>query len=167
MDTIDTPVPGFRLDWRGNHYSGTPVDDLWLAVFKTLDGVWWFDAYFIGRVPLRGGVARAAAFARWLLAAPPDGPYETEFVLVRGEPQAGTRQIAEGTLLTVELLMGREQPGGPEFLQVLLFGETPVRHLAFEVCAPLDCQPMPRAELERAATGLLTICAEELPEADV
>ncbi|MGY0064155.1 hypothetical protein ACWY4P_48285 [Streptomyces sp. LZ34] len=164
---VDETDPGFRLGWRGSHYSGRPVEDLWVAVGKDPDGTWWFDAYFIGRVTLRGGARRAAAFARWLLAPPPEGPYEKEFMLIDSEPQTGSRHIAEGTLLTVEVLMGREEPGGPEFFQVLPSGETPVRRLGFEVCAPLDCQPVPRADLEHAAARLLMVSADESPEAAV
>ncbi|MEU9039475.1 hypothetical protein AB0D45_31850 [Streptomyces sp. NPDC048352] len=115
-----------------------------------------FDAYFIGRAALTGGAPRAAAFARWLLAAPPEGRYEDEFTLVDGEPQSGSRRLADGTRLTVEVLVGREEAGGPEYLQVLLSGEVPGG--AFEVCAPLVCERVPRADLEAAAARLLTSC---------
>lgn len=64
---------------------------------------------------------------------------------------------------TVEILMGREEDGGPEYLQVLPSGEK--HSLAFEVCAPLECQPVPRAYLEAAAARLLTISAAEDPKA--
>uniref|UniRef100_UPI002F907165 hypothetical protein n=1 Tax=Streptomyces sp. NBC_01001 TaxID=2903713 RepID=UPI002F907165 len=145
---------GFRFGWRGSHYPGMPVDDLWLAVGQDPDGTWWFDAYFIGRVTLLGGAPRAIAFAQWLLASPPEGLYEKEFMLVDGEPQSGSRRLANGTLLTVEILLGREEAGEPEYLQVLPSGE--VRNYAFEVCAPLECKRVVRAELEAAATRLLT-----------
>ncbi|MFK0256147.1 hypothetical protein [Streptomyces sp. NPDC090445] len=148
---------GFRLGWRGTHYSGMPVEDLWLAVGKAPDGSWWFDAYSIGRVTLPGGAPRAAAFAHWLLTSPPEGPYEKEFMLIHGEPQRGSRRLTDGTRLTVEILMGREEAGGPEYLQMLLTGE--IRAFAFEVCAPLECRPVPRADLEAAAARLLTIAS--------
>ncbi|MFJ5804100.1 hypothetical protein [Streptomyces decoyicus] len=131
-----------------------PVDNLWLAVGKGPAGTWCFDAYFIGRTTLTGGALRAAAFARWLLASPPEGQYEKEFMLVDGEPQSGSRRLTDGTRLTVEILLGREEAGGPEYLQVLLSGE--IRNVAFEVCAPLVCQRVLRAELEPAAARLLT-----------
>ncbi|MCX4826014.1 hypothetical protein OG883_40790 [Streptomyces sp. NBC_01142] len=155
---------GFRLGWRGIRYPGMSIDDLWLAVGKAPDGTWWFDAYFIGRVTLRGGAPRAAAFAQWLLTPPPEVQYEKEFILVHGEPQCRSRQIADGTRLTIEILMGREEAGGPEYLQVLPSGETPRQGIAFEVCAPLECQPVPRADLEAAAARLLTISAPERPD---
>ncbi|WP_327270991.1 hypothetical protein OG609_01065 [Streptomyces sp. NBC_01224] len=161
----DETEPAFRLGWRGAHYLGSPVDDLWIAIGEEPDGTWWFDAYFIGRVPLGGGAPRSAAFAQWLLATPPEGRYEKEFMLIDGEPQRGSRQIADGTWLTVEVLMGREETDGPEFLQVLLSGETRVQRLAFEVCAPLECQPIHRSDLEDTIARLLTISADESPEA--
>lgn len=148
---------GFRFGWRGSHYPGMPVDDLWLAVGKDPDGTWCFDAYFIGRTTLMGGAPRAAAFAQWLLACPPEGRYEKEFMLVDSEPQSGSRQLTDGTRLTVEILLGREEAGGPEYLQVLLSGET--RNSAFEVCAPLECQRVLRTELEAAAARLLALRA--------
>ncbi|MEU9718139.1 hypothetical protein [Streptomyces sp. NPDC047976] len=144
---------GFRFGWRGSHYPGGPVEELWLAVGGEPGGGWCFDAYFIGRTPLPGGAPLAAAFARWLLAAAPEGRYEEEFLLLDGEPQSGSRRLADGTLLTVEVLLGREEAGGPEYLQVLLFGE--VGGYAFEVCAPLECRRVVRAELEAAAERLL------------
>lgn len=146
--------PLFRLAWRGSHYPGRPVEDLWIALGVDGDGGWWFDAYFLGRLPLGQGAPRAAEFARWLLVAPPTAPYEREFTLIGREPQAGSPRIAAGTLLTVEFLLGREEPDGPEYLQMLPSGETAVRHIGFEVCAPLECAPLPRAALEVAAAGL-------------
>lgn len=143
----------FRFGWRGSHYPGRPVDDQWLAVGQDPDGAWYFDAYFIGRTTLSGGAPRAAAFAQWLLASPPEGRYEKEFMLVDSEPQSGSRRLADGTRLTVEILLGREEAGGPEYLQVLLYGE--IRNRAFEVCAPLECRHVLRAELEAAAARLL------------
>ncbi|MFE9796556.1 hypothetical protein ACFYRL_33040 [Streptomyces goshikiensis] len=147
---------GFRFGWRGSHYPGLPVDDLWLAVGKDPVGAWCFDAYFIGRMTLNGGAPRAAAFAQWLLASPPEGRYEKEFMLLESEPQNGSRRLTDGTRLTVEILLGREEAGGPEYLQVLLSGE--IGNAAFEVCAPLDCERVLRAELEPAAARLLTAC---------
>lgn len=131
-----------------------------MAVGQDPDGTWCFDAYFIGRTTLLGGAPRAAAFAQWLLASPTEGRYEKEFMLVDGEPQSGSRRLTDGTRLTVELLLGREEASGPEYLQVLLSGE--IRNLAFEVCAPLECQQLPRAELEAAAARLLTSCNQGL-----
>ncbi|MEV7730303.1 hypothetical protein AB0P15_37165 [Streptomyces sp. NPDC087917] len=145
---------GLRFGWRGSHYPGAPVDDLWLAVGKDPSGTYCFDAFFIGRTTLRGGAPRAVAFAQWLLASPPEDRYEEEFMLVDGEPQSGSRRLVDGTRLTVEILLGREEADGPEYLQVLLSGET--RDFAFEVCAPLVCQRVLRAELEAAAARLLT-----------
>ncbi|WP_329383084.1 hypothetical protein OG625_20715 [Streptomyces sp. NBC_01351] len=144
---------GFRFGWRGSHYAGTPVDDLWLAINKDPDGTWCLDAYFIGRTTLMGGAPRVAAFAQWLLACPPDGRYEKEFTLVDSEPQSGSRRLTDGTRLTAEILLGREEAGGPEYLQVLLSGE--IHNYAFAVCAPLECQRVLRAELEAAAARLL------------
>ncbi|MDK9497610.1 hypothetical protein QEZ40_002551 [Streptomyces katrae] len=144
---------GFRYGWRGSHYPGEPVEDLWLAVDRDPDDGWCFDAYFLGRTALPGGAPLAAAFARWLLAAAPEGRYEEEFLLLDGEPQSGSRRLADGALLTVEVLLGREEAGGPEYLQVLLSGEVGGR--AFEVCAPLECRRVDRAELEAAANRLL------------
>lgn len=143
----------FRFGWRGSHYPGMPVDDLWLAIGRGPDGTWWLDAYFIGRTTLMGGAPRAAAFAQWLLACPPEGRYEKEFMLVDSEPQSGSRRLTDGTRLTVEVLLGREEAGEPEYLQVLLSGE--IRNFAFEVCAPLECRQMLRAELEAAAARFL------------
>ncbi|WP_185899548.1 hypothetical protein [Streptomyces sp. WAC07061] len=137
---------GFRFGWRGSHYPGRPVEELWLAVGRDPDGGWYFDAYFLGRTPLPGGAPVAAAFARWLLAAAPEGRYEEEFLLLDGVPRSGS-------LLTVEVLLGREEAGGPEYLQVLLSGEAGGH--AFEVCAPLECRRVVRAELEAAAQRLL------------
>ncbi|MFE2850068.1 hypothetical protein ACFXJO_02910 [Streptomyces lavendulae] len=117
-------------------------------------GAWYSDAYFIGRTTLGGGAPRAVAFAEWLLASPPEGRYEKEFLLVDGEPQSGSRRLADGTRLTVEILLGREEAEGPECLQVLLFGE--MRNLPFEVCAPLECQPVVRSELEAAAARFIS-----------
>ncbi|MFI8790310.1 hypothetical protein [Streptomyces sp. NPDC055105] len=153
--------PLFRLAWRGSHYPGRPVEDLWIALDRDAGGGWWFDGYFIGRLPLGQGAPRAAEFARWLLAAPPTGPYEWEFTLIDREPQAGSPWIAAGTLLTVEFLLGREEPDGPEYLQMLPSGETAVRHLGFEVCAPLECEPLPRTALEVAAAGLLDAATDQ------
>ncbi|MGW6855592.1 hypothetical protein [Streptomyces xanthophaeus] len=144
----------FRFGWRGSHYPGEPVDDLWLAIGEDPDGTWCLDAYFIGPTTLTGGAPRAAAFAQWLLVSPPEGRYEKEFILVDGEPQSGSRRLADGTRLTVEILLGREEAGGPEYLQVILTGE--IRNYAFAICAPLECQPVLRAELEAAAARLLT-----------
>ncbi|MGW6158734.1 hypothetical protein ACWFRM_37320, partial [Streptomyces sp. NPDC055144] len=145
--------PLFRLAWRGSHYPGRPVEDLWIALGVDGNGGWWFDAYFLGRLPLGQGAPRAAEFARWLLVAPPTGSYEREFTLIGCEPQAGSARIAAGTRLTVEFLLGREEPDGPEYLQLLPSGETAVRHIGFEVGAPLECEPLPRAALEVAAAG--------------
>ncbi|MGE7386917.1 hypothetical protein ACQKM2_15690 [Streptomyces sp. NPDC004126] len=146
-------MSSFRFGWRGSHYPGAPVDDMWLAVGADPGGGWYLDAYFIGRTPLPGGAPLAAEFARWLLAPAPEGRYEEEFLLLDGEPQRGSRALAEGALLTVEVLLGRAEAGGPEYLQVLLFGEVGGR--AFEVCAPLECGRVVRAELEAAAQRLL------------
>ncbi|MFB6677581.1 hypothetical protein ACFCWG_35265 [Streptomyces sp. NPDC056390] len=153
--------PLFRLAWRGSHYPGRPVEDLWIALDRDADGGWWFDAYFLGRLSLGQGAPWAAEYARWLLAAPPSGPYEREFTLIDREPQAGSARIAAGTLLTVGFLLGREEPDGPEYLQLLPSGETAVRHLGFEVCAPLECEPLPRASLEVAAAGLLDAATDQ------
>lgn len=117
--------PLFRLAWRGSHYPGRPVEDLWIALDRDAGGGWWFDGYFFGRLPLGQGAPRAAEFARWLLAAPPTGPYEWEFTLIDREPQAGSPWIAAGTLLTVEFLLGREEADGPEYLQMLPSGRRP------------------------------------------
>ncbi|MFJ3876784.1 hypothetical protein ACIPW5_04925 [Streptomyces sp. NPDC090077] len=144
---------GFRFGWRGSHHPGVPADDMWLAVGRDPDGGWSLDACFIGRTPLPGGAPLAAGFARWLLAPAPAGRYEEEFLLLDGEPQSGSQRFADGTLLTVEVLLGRAETGGPEYLQVLLSGE--VRGLPFEVCAPLECRRVARAALEAAATRLL------------
>lgn len=147
---------GFRFGWRGSHYAGVPVEDMWLAVGRDpdgTDGAWCFDAYFIGRTALAGGAPRAAAFARWLLAEAPAGRYEEEFTLVDAEPQSGSARLSDGTRLTVEVLLGREEAGGPEYLQVVLSGA--VGGYAFEVCAPLDCPRVLRADLEAAAARLL------------
>ncbi|MFJ3528196.1 MULTISPECIES: hypothetical protein [unclassified Streptomyces] len=149
---------GFRFGWRGSHYPGRPVEDLWLAINKDPDGPWWLDAYFIGRTTLTSGAPRAAAFAQWLMACPPEGRYEKEFMLVDSEPQSESGRLADGTRLTVEVLLGREEACGPEYLQVLLSGETRNFH-AFEVCAPLDCQRVHRAGLEAAAARLLALRA--------
>lgn len=149
---------GFRFGWRGRHYPGEPVEELWLAVGADgTDGTWWFDAYFVGRTTLAGGAPMAAAFARWLLADAPEGRYEEEFVLVDAEPHGadGTRR------LTVEVLLGREEAGGPEYLQVLPYGE--VGGYAFAVCAPLVCPRVVRADLDAAAARLLGD-AERPPE---
>ncbi|WP_406101507.1 hypothetical protein OG698_04320 [Streptomyces sp. NBC_01003] len=153
--------PLFRLPWRGCHYPGRPEEDLWIALGVDGNGGWWFDGYFLGRLLLGQGAPRAAEFARWLLEAPPTGPYEREFTLIDREPQAGSARIAVGTLLTVGFLMGREEPDGPEYLQMLPSGETAVRHLGFEVCAPLECAPLPRAALEVAAAGLLDAATDQ------
>ncbi|MFD9081845.1 hypothetical protein [Streptomyces erythrochromogenes] len=152
---------GFRFGWRGSHYAGRPVDDLWFAVGKGPDGAWFFDAYFIGRTTFHGGAPRAAAFAQWLLASPPDGRYEEEFALIDGEPQAGSRRLTDGSRLTVEILLGREEAGGPEYLQVLLHGET--GNAGFQVCAPLTCLRVSRSELGASAARLLASCAEGSP----
>ncbi|WP_329453298.1 hypothetical protein OG894_42745 (plasmid) [Streptomyces sp. NBC_01724] len=157
MITGEQDETGFRLGWRGNHYPGMPVDDLCLAIGSDPDGAWWFDAYFIGRVALPGGAPLAAAFAQWLLASPPIGPYEKEFMLIDGEPQSGSRRVTDGTRFTVEILLGREEAGGLEYLQMLPSGET--SNFAFEVCAPLECQAVYRADLEAAAARLLTEAA--------
>ncbi|MEU7508636.1 hypothetical protein ACFZBM_17795 [Streptomyces lavendulae] len=146
---------GFRFGWRGSHFPGMTVDDQWLAVGEGPVGAWYFDAYFIGRTTLSGGAPRAVAFAQWLLASPPEGRYEKEFVLVDGEPQSGSRRLTDGTRLTVEILLGREEAGRPEYLQVLLSGE--IRNLPFEVCAPLECQQVIRPELEAAAARFLSL----------
>ncbi|MDA5284113.1 hypothetical protein [Streptomyces sp. Isolate_45] len=130
-----------------------PVDDMWLAISKDPDDTWCLDSYFIGRTTLTGGAPHAAAFAHWLLACPPEGPYEKEFILIDSEPQSGSRRLTDGTRLTIEILLGREEAGGPEYLQVLLFGE--IRDYAFPVCAPLECQRVLRPELEAAAARLL------------
>ncbi|MER7196553.1 hypothetical protein CG723_12715 [Streptomyces sp. CB01635] len=153
--------PFFRLAWRGSHYPDRPVEDLWITLDRDVDGGWWFDGYFLGRLPLGQGAPRSAEFARWLLEAPPTGPYEREFTLIDREPQAGSARIAAGTLLTVGFLLGREEPGGPEYLQLLPSGETAVRHLGFEVCAPLECEPLPRVALEVAAAGLLDAATDQ------
>ncbi|MFI9778294.1 hypothetical protein ACIHCV_26860 [Streptomyces sp. NPDC051956] len=153
--------PLFRLAWRGCHYPGRAVEGLWIALGVDGDGGWWFDSYFLGRLLLGQGAPRAAEFARWLLEAPPTGSYEREFTLIDREPQAGSARIAVGTLLTVEFLLGREEPDGPEYLQMLPSGETAVRHLGFEVCAPLECAPLPRAALEVAAAGLLDAATDQ------
>ncbi|MET7516870.1 hypothetical protein ABZS88_25925 [Streptomyces sp. NPDC005480] len=161
MPYADRPRPGtgplFRLAWRGSHYPGRPVEELWIGLDTDADGGWWFEAYFLGRVPLGEGAERAAEFAQWLLAEPPTGPYEREFTLIARAPQAGSPRIAAGTLLTVAFLLGREEPDGPEYLQMLPCGETAARHIGFEVCAPLECEPLPRAALAVAAAGLLDV----------
>ncbi|EFL19548.1 hypothetical protein [Streptomyces sp. C] len=143
----------FRFGWRGSRYPGEPVEDVWLAVGRDPDAAWWFEAYFVGRTTLAGGAPLAAAFARWLLADAPEGRYEEEFVLVDDEPQSGSARLADGTRLTVEVLLGRAEAGGPEYLQVLLYGEAGGR--AFEVCAPLRCPSVVRADLDAAAARLL------------
>jgi hypothetical protein len=163
----------FRFGWRGSHYPGRPVEDLWIAIGRDTGGAWWFDAYFIGRVRLRGGPQHVAGFARWLLTVPPENPYESEFMLIDDEPQPGQgiSLLPEGTLLTVEVRLGREETGGPEFLQVLPSGLTAVlpsgqgQRAAFQVCAELECQPVDRIVLEQAAATLLAITAGEIQTA--
>jgi hypothetical protein len=124
------------------------------------------EATLVGRVELRGGAPQAAAFARWLLAARPEGPYETEFLLVDRElgaapaiawlPAGALEPVRiEHTTLTVEVLLGREAAGGPEYLIVEPMGFAPEQGFAFQVCEPLDCEPLDRARLEREAAALL------------
>lgn len=48
---------GLRFGWRGSHYPGLPVDDLWLEVGKDPVGAWCFDVYFFGA----GSITAAAA----------------------------------------------------------------------------------------------------------
>jgi hypothetical protein len=81
-DNQGEPLPGFWFGWRGRHYPGTPMDDLWVAIGAAPDGSWWFGAHFIGRVAMLGGASTAAAFARWVLSAPSGGRYENEFLPV-------------------------------------------------------------------------------------
>lgn len=47
--------PLFRLAWRGSHHPGRPVEDQWIALDGDADGGWWFDAYFLGCLPLGQG----------------------------------------------------------------------------------------------------------------
>ncbi|MFI6054863.1 hypothetical protein ACIBCO_32855 [Streptomyces violascens] len=158
-DNQGEPLPGFWFGRRGRPDPGTPIDDLWMAIGSAPDGSWMFDTCFIGRVAMHGGASTAAAFARWILSAPSEGRYENEFRLIDGEQQIGAGPLADGTWLTVEVLMGREEHGGPEYLRLLLSGETSVQRIPFEVCAPLHCEPVPRTELQCAAARLLAFCA--------
>jgi hypothetical protein len=157
----------FRYQWRGSHYHGAPISDLWFAL-GTDDGVWWFDAFFIGRAPLTGGAAQATAFARWLLEDPPPERYEKEFLLVEDEPMPGfgITWIPDGehrpvhiqnTRLTVECLLGREEVGGPEYLLVVPAGHAPDQGFGFQVCAELECEPLDRCQLESTAAELFAI----------
>ncbi|MFD7167305.1 hypothetical protein [Streptomyces violascens] len=154
-DNQGEPLPGFWFGWRGRHCPGTPMDDLWVAIGAAPDGSWWFGAHSVGRVTMLGGASTAAAFARWALSAPSERRYENEFLLIEGEQQTGAGPLAHGTWLTVEVLMGRQEHGEPEYLQLLLTGETSVQRIPFEVCAPLHCEPLPRAGFRCAAARLL------------
>ncbi|MFB9903879.1 hypothetical protein [Allokutzneria oryzae] len=157
----------FRFRWHGSHYPGSPVEELWFAIERDQRGTWWFDAYVLGRVRLSGGAPHVARFARWLLEPPPQERYESEFLLVDDEPQPGRAisWLARGATeperidtieLTVEVLLGREGEGGPEFLQLAPAGHAPEHGIAFQVCAELEWDPMDRTTLERTATALLT-----------
>ena len=156
----------FRFAWQGAHYSGRPVEELWFALERDEHGDWWFAAYFLGRVWLSGGAARAAEFARWLLVPPPRQRYEKDFVLLDDEPTPG-RAISwlapdateaeriEDTELTVEIMIGRDDDGGPEYLILQPSGHAPRQGFAFQICAELVWEPMDRAAVERTAAALL------------
>ncbi|MCP3804831.1 hypothetical protein NLX83_36750 [Allokutzneria sp. A3M-2-11 16] len=157
---------GFRFAWRGSHYSGRPVEELWFALDRDERGDWLFDAYFLGRLPLSGGAEHAAAFARWLLAPPPRRRYEKDFVLLDDEPTPGRAiswlapdsteaERVEDTELTVEIILGRDEDDGPEYLILQPSGHAPRHGFAFQICAELVWEPMDRAAVEHTAALLL------------
>ena len=132
---------------------------MWIAITKDDDESWWFDAYLLGRCRLSGGRQCVEDFARWLLAPVPEGVYETEFVLIDNERQtvghAGAL-LGEGQYLNIEILLGRNESGGPESLTVVATGDTgPPSYRAFLLFAGLECEPVDRDYLERAAAELL------------
>ena len=113
----------------------------WLTLGRQPDGSWWLDARHAGRWPVGGGVERVTAFAHWLREPPPPGRYEKEFLLLdRQELGPGPQTVQP---LTVEVLLGRENRGGPELLVVYLE----------EI--QLRWEPADRHRIEEAAAGLL------------
>lgn len=163
---MSVPPEIFRYGWRGSHYAGSPVVDLWFAISRDPDGGYWFDAYLVGRLRVRGGAPHLADFARWLLAERPDGPYEAEFLLVADVPQEGlggswlppggtSPEWVDDLRMSVEILIGREAAGGPEFLQVIPLGHSVGKGFGFQPCAELECEPLDRPTLDRAAARLL------------
>jgi hypothetical protein len=147
----------FRYQWHDPRPVGLP-DDWWFAIGRD-DQQWWFNATLVGPVRLQGGAAQAAAFASWLLATPPIGPYEKEFLLVDQEPRPHFA-VAEHTTLTIEVLLARETADGPECLTVMPTGDAPEQGFAFEWCGPLYCEPLDRVSLEEAAAKLLVAARE-------
>lgn len=119
------------------------VDDRgseWLSLGRAPDGSWWFAALYAGRWAIDGGTPQVAAFAQWLLEPPPAGRYEKEFFLLDEQsPNAGSSVCP----LTVHVLLGRENAGGPEYLVVYLDS------------VGLEWESVERNELEAAATMLL------------
>ncbi|MET7952304.1 hypothetical protein [Micromonospora sp. NPDC005324] len=152
----------FRFEWRGSHYVGRPVEDLWTAIGRDADGEWWFDAYYVGRLSLHGGALQAAEFARWLLAVPPDDSYESGFLLIDDEP-AAARGNWNDAHLSIEFLLGRDEPGGPEYLQIIPTGYSQALKVGLSICAELECQPVSRSTLEHAARRLLAIAVAQGP----
>ncbi|GAA4022205.1 hypothetical protein GCM10022247_53010 [Allokutzneria multivorans] len=155
-----------RFSWLAAHYPGRPVEQLWFALDRDARGDWWFDAYFLGRVRLSGGSEHVARFASWLLKPAVDEAYERSFVLVDDEPDPGRpiSWLAPGateparvsdTVLTVEVMIGRDEDGGPEYLMLQPSGRAPQQGFAFQICAELVWEPMDRASVERAAVALL------------
>ena len=132
---------------------------MWIAITKDDDESWWFDAYLLGRCRLGGGRQRVDDFARWLLAPVPEEAYETEFVLIDDERQTGDHAgavLREGQYLNIELLLGRSESGGPEYLTVVPTGDTgPPSYWAFLLFDGLEYEPVDRDYLERAAAELL------------
>lgn len=160
-----------RFAWQGSHCHGEVIEELWFAIGRDGGGDWWFDAHGIGRVRLAGGAPQAAELARWLLAAPAEDRCESEFVVVDGErrsgpsitwlPDGATEPVLIEDTLTVTLLRGRDDRGGPEYLQVIPRGDALSAGFSFQIRAELDWEPVDREALEAAAARLLTLATDQ------
>lgn len=143
----------FRYTFEDDNFRGIGDRNphMWLALGHDGNG-WWFEARYlgVGRITLPDGPDHLADFARWLLASPPTGAYETEFHLVRA-----ASYTTKNSRLDVQIHLGREQPNGPEELAMAPAGFIVGTGSGFQVCADQASSPLDRPQLERAATCLL------------
>lgn len=96
------------------------------------------DSFRYGAMFGSAAVRAAAEFARWLLAPRPQGQYEVEFRVVDAWP-------ARGPEYTVEIGLGREDAGGPEYLVMWPSGYLPGIGQGADVGPELMWEPVDRA----------------------
>ena len=93
------------------------------------------------------------------------GRYETEFALLENEMPVSDFWDSS-MVVTIEMLLGREQAGDPEHLFVYPGGYFPQSRTSAHLCDELSWEPVDRDRLRIQAIALLEIAQGRLPHGE-